>query len=554
MKKFLLLLCLSLISILYAETTIQPGNVSGTWISENSPYLIEGEITVPDGETLNIQPNVTVEFQGHYKFHVQGRLLAIGESENEILFTINDTTGFGDINAQQGAWQGIRFNNTPATNDSSRIEFCKINYSKANGFDPPCSSSGGGIYVENFDKLYIFNTTIRYCKAMLGGGIALDTANIKMNSNLIFDNEGWSDGGGLYCIHSSPLIENTVFKGNYGSSGGGMACWYYSSPILNNVGFTANDATIHGGGLFCKYYSNPNLNEVTFKQNTASYGAAMNFNENSNPIIFKTSIIGNHSLTSSGAFSCGINSNPVIINSTIAGNSSVSGGVSYIYDSHPVFLNCILWDNEPADFWFADWEQYTNSVTFAYCDLQETEDDFVNAEYADFNWLEGNISEDPLLFALDINKDYLQEDSPCRDAGTAYFEWNAQILLDLDEDEYCGDAPEMGSYELLPVESENEDILFANFELRNYPNPFNPSTTIFFQISRKDAKSAEIEIYNLKGQKIKTFSNLQINTTTDQQIFWDGTDQTNNPVSSGIYFYELKTDGLSKTKKMIMIK
>lgn len=543
MKHLIFLILFLSTSLLIAETTILPGDVSGTWTNENSPYLIEGEITVPNGETLNIEPNVTVEFQGHYKFHIQGQLLAIGELENEILFTINDTTGFGDINGQEGAWQGIRFNNTPATNDSSRIEFCIIEYGKANGFDPPCSSSGGGIYAENFDKLLVQNTIVQNCKAMLGGGIALDESNIIIKDCTFESNEGWSGGGGLHCRTSSPLIENVIFEANFGSSGGGMACWWYSSPTLNNVDFIANDATIHGGGLFCKYYSSPNMEYLTFKQNTSSYGAAMNFNENSNPSIYRAFIEDNHSLTSSGAFSCGINSNPVIINSTITGNSSVSGGVSYIYDSHPVFLNCILWDNEPADFWFSDWEEYSNSLTFAFCDIQESEDDFVNAEYASFNWLEGNISEDPLFIEYDI----LSEDSPCRDAGTAYFYWNAQALLDLDEDEYFGDAPEMGSYELMPVESENEDITFANLELRNYPNPFNPFTTIAF--TTENTENTEIFIYNVKGQIIQTFTKDSHPELVEGSVNWNA-----EKFASGIYFYKLKSGGSSQTKKMILLK
>ena len=76
--------------------------------------------------------------------------------------------------------------------------------------------------------------------------------------------------------------------------------------------------------------------------------------------------------------------------------------------------------------------------------------------------------------------------------------------------------------------------------IRNYPNPFNPSTTIYF--TTEHTESTELNIYNLKGQKIKSFSNLQINKSTNQQILWDGTDENNQPVSSGIYLYQLKVD------------
>ncbi|MCF7859726.1 MAG: hypothetical protein K9N09_11710, partial [Candidatus Cloacimonetes bacterium] len=63
---------------------------------------------------------------------------------------------------------------------------------------------------------------------------------------------------------------------------------------------------------------------------------------------------------------------------------------------------------------------------------------------------------------------------------------------------------------------------------------------------------ATIEIYNLKGQKIKTFPNLQINKSSNQQIVWDGTDDKNQPVSSGIYFarMRLRPDSLGKIGKV----
>ncbi|RLD54369.1 MAG: hypothetical protein DRJ01_18100, partial [Bacteroidetes bacterium] len=71
-----------------------------------------------------------------------------------------------------------------------------------------------------------------------------------------------------------------------------------------------------------------------------------------------------------------------------------------------------------------------------------------------------------------------------------------------------------------------EDIVLPAITtlIGNYPNPFNPTTTISFSLSNEQNKQNEqtkLEIYNLKGQKVKTFSNLQINKSTNQQIIWD---------------------------------
>ena len=85
MKKSTLLLSLNLLVCFIflkfessAQTTVPAGNVSGTWNLAGSPYLIQGDITIPNGSTLTINPGVTINFQGHYKFMVAGRILAIG--------------------------------------------------------------------------------------------------------------------------------------------------------------------------------------------------------------------------------------------------------------------------------------------------------------------------------------------------------------------------------------------------------------------------------------------------------------------------------------------
>ena len=99
-----------------------------------------------------------------------------------------------------------------------------------------------------------------------------------------------------------------------------------------------------------------------------------------------------------------------------------------------------------------------------------------------------------------------------------------------------------------------DQLLPASIVLhQNYPNPFNPSTTISFSLTTESTENTELIIYNLKGQKVKTFSNLPIYKSLKQQIVWDGTDKNNQPVSSGIYFYKLKTGGEMITKKMLLL-
>jgi len=87
--------------------------------------------------------------------------------------------------------------------------------------------------------------------------------------------------------------------------------------------------------------------------------------------------------------------------------------------------------------------------------------------------------------------------------------------------------------------------------LKNYPNPFNPTTTISFEIG--ESGKTQVEIYNAKGQKIKTLLNEKMEIG-QHSVIWNGKDDRGKHVSSGIYFYKVSVSGEQKVNKMIMLK
>ena len=94
--------------------------------------------------------------------------------------------------------------------------------------------------------------------------------------------------------------------------------------------------------------------------------------------------------------------------------------------------------------------------------------------------------------------------------------------------------------------------IIAKTELAgNYPNPFNPETNIAYSV--KETGNVTLEIYNLRGQLVKTLVN-DVNESGDHIVTWNGTDYTNKKVSSGVYFYKMKADKYVSTKKMILMK
>ena len=85
------------------------------------------------------------------------------------------------------------------------------------------------------------------------------------------------------------------------------------------------------------------------------------------------------------------------------------------------------------------------------------------------------------------------------------------------------------------------------FELsQNFPNPFNPITTISFSIPSEG--KVELLVYDILGREIQTLVN-EIKTPGQYEIIFDGKD-----LSTGVYFYRLNFDGYSSVKKMLIIK
>lgn len=87
--------------------------------------------------------------------------------------------------------------------------------------------------------------------------------------------------------------------------------------------------------------------------------------------------------------------------------------------------------------------------------------------------------------------------------------------------------------------------------LKNYPNPFNPCTTISFELAQ--AGMATLEIFNVKGQKVNTLINEELAEGV-HEVIWNGKDVSGKKAASGVYFYSLNSQGESKIKKMIVLK
>lgn len=384
-----------LISGATAQTQVSGGNVSGTWTASGSPYLVQGSIMVPNDSTLQIQPGVQVIFQGHFKFLVLGTLLAEGTATDSISFISADPTI---------GWQGVRFDQTPVTNDSSRIHYCNIQWGYANG--PGNASYGGGIYFGSFSKVTVSNSRVSGNRAVKGGALYMDNSNPSVLSSEISDNQA-DYGGGIYCSLSNPVIANNSIHHNVTNIGGGGAIvCVQSSPIIefnyiqsniaeygggaiycasgpsaplidhnvisynqamsNNAGavyldggaeatlthnmITYNTAEAYAGGVMCSSVG-PST-EIAFNQitnNTASMGGGMACITEVEAFIHDN-LIANNASMNGGAMYIKFGSSPLIENNTIVNNHADGHGGGFFVSvaSEPVLHNCIVYGNEAA--------------------------------------------------------------------------------------------------------------------------------------------------------------------------------------------------------------
>jgi hypothetical protein len=86
---------------------------------------------------------------------------------------------------------------------------------------------------------------------------------------------------------------------------------------------------------------------------------------------------------------------------------------------------------------------------------------------------------------------------------------------------------------------------------QNFPNPFNPSSTITFKIPKSEI--VNLSVYNVSGQKIKTLVNEQ-KSAGSHTVLWNGIDSYNNRVVSGVYFYSIQAGEFYEVRKMILLK
>ncbi len=522
---------------------------------------VTGDITVNNGITLTINPGISVSFQGNYSLKVFGRLLAQGTEQDSIHF---NTAVVGQ------RWGGIQFDSTSVANDSTFITYSIIENSNNSGINVSNFSKlrishnrisnnlastlvhivspaldvyvivGGGVFIYNCAPIITYNK-IKYNTSEAGAGIFCYYSSSKISNNLIIGNSASGDGGGIFSLYGSPNIcDNTIMSNSaVDGSAGGILCGYDSPTIINNI-IVNNTAGAPGGGISCGYGS-PMIIGNLVAHNTSSDNNAGGINvEYGAGIIANNTVVYNVAHDKGGGIKCGGGS-PTLINNIIWGNSADEG-------------NQVSLDSGSGS--------DNSQPIISYCDIQDGLADFAFSDVPyDTSLYTNNIDQNP-LFSSPNNCNYsLTMLSPCIDTGVPDITGLNLPAMDLAGCARLWDGNgdsitrvDMGAYEFgVPVAVEDNNIpsLGSCLCLSNYPNPFNPTTTISYILPTKG--QTELSIYNIKGQHVRTLIN-ENQIAGQHSVTWNGKDDNNNAVASGVYFAMISMNNATVNRKMVLLK
>lgn len=387
-------------------------------------------------------------------------------------------------------------------------------------------SYAGGINIYQAD-VNLTNVIVENCNGFSAGAIHTSNGFCNLSDVVIRNNNGWH-ALSLSIEYNCPnpvrdiIITNTIVKHNY--------------PNTYDPDFPG------GGGL--KIAGHLNI-PGDYNAKLINCEISENHNASYNP---QTGLGGSAGLLMRNNISIDI------VNCTFGDNTLAhsTGCVISVSGAELNMYNCILYNNDGYS--FIIWNE--EEVNISHSLIESGDSNVFYYGSGAVNWLEGNIDEDPLW---QMSGDYpymLSENSPCIDSGTLDLPTGIELPeFDLaGNPRIYGETIDMGAYEYQDSVLVQEDIIkpITQTKISNYPNPFNPSTTINLELA--ESGKIELVIYNIKGQKIKTL----LDAYSSKGIFelvWRGTDNNGKKVASGNYFIKLKVNGEEKAvRKLILLK
>jgi len=530
-KKCIILLLSIFTIILFPFTGIcdtnVSGNQSGTWSLAGSPYFVVGDVTVPSGNSLVIEPSVIVEVQGNYQITAEGYITAQGMIADSIKFYGQGTT----------TWKGIRLEDE--TNQST-FNYCSIsNTDDTNGYG--IQSVNAQVLIQNcfFDD---HRNAVRFSAIGYDNPSYMEISDSKIstceqcgifiakNSNVLVDNceiiqcgKGTSYWPGIQLSLQTPAGEcNPTITNNYihhnDKQGITMANIFNYGEMAPHVENNIIEYNLTGVYLYNAqgYYKNNDIRHNYILGDPNSGAGVMLYGSGTNGTFVLNEISYNFCgffCMSDATSNLGDLGN---LNTTDDGENNIHDNVDGTGTTYSVYNGSAPDMKAENNSWDSD--NYTE-IALTIIDGNDNP----SFGIVDFDPIYIGVANDP---NIEVYEDILVSNTPNPFTHSTTFSFSLDQPAEVEIDVY-------------------------NL-IGNVPNPFTNSTMISFSLASQAHIS--IDIFNLKGQKIRSMLSSYFDSGS-HSMTWDGKNDADQEVPSGIYLYNLKVNNeVTDTGKCVLIK
>jgi hypothetical protein len=444
-------------------------------------------------------------------------------------------------------------------------------------FDSNSADYGGAVYIGSAggDSGPLFqNCTFLDNSADLhwnGQGGAFYLSNISTSANCRIWNNNFNgnsapNGGAIYFSTSSPDVTENLFTNNSASTNGSVLYIYnYYGPTISNCTIANNTGP---EAVYC-YGFNGTVEPVFVNTIVRDDSSAFAFDDTSqaNPTISYCNLEGGFPITGTDGGG-NIDADPLFCDPdsgdfTLAENSPCVGTGEDGANMGTYGVGCGPYNFTPTEFSLTEPSNNTaimidasnvdnGSITFSWDESSDANDDLLlylmraaSAEIGNHG-LDTNATSFSVAYA-DIIEDMIENN-----VTVATLEWTVHVTDGIDTLE-ANNAPFTvtidGGYAMSVY---LESLLPDKFAFhQNFPNPFNPVTTLRYDLPENSF--VNVTIYDMLGRGIRTL----VNTTQDagfKSVIWNATNDFGKPVSAGVYLYQIQAGDFIQTKKMVLLK
>jgi len=380
---------------------------------------------------------------------------------------------------------------------------------------------------------------------LLGGGLYVTDADLTMSGCIISGHLELDNGGGLYAANNVGTttldISHNVISGNSAVvAGSGL---FMDSGTLTMVGdeisgnLIGTGAGLHLGGGLRLESTTADLDSLVIKDNSGVFGGGLSVSASPDFAMDASLIHDNSSTILAGGLHMENTTVAAITGNTFAYNSAVTaGGGLYLINSTVTIANTISAFNTGSGS-SGNGIQMSSSILTLTCNDVFGNDGSQYAGVTDPTGSDGNISADPEFCDVD-NDDYtITAGSPVLPPQSA-----------------CGQIGALGEGcdDDVSIEDPGQGPAPLRFAVEpNYPNPFNPKTTIRFTLATPGVTS--IRIYDVSGRLVRTVLD-EVLIAAEHSVEWQGRDDTGHQVAAGVYFYRVRSGENEHVGQMALIK